>query len=626
MKGGVTSGVTYPLAINELARKFHLKNLGGTSAGAIAAACAAAAEFRRRHSPDFDDMKGFKILEELPMWLGTREHLLQLFRPDASTKVLFDLALKGATYHKARLPRILLRCFRHWPWALALSLLPGLVLIVISLAVGLWESQPALPILRLPAGGTGLRVWFLLTGISGGLFLALSLPAWTLLGRLRAQLRSMVDNNFALSSGMAAVGEDEAPSLTLWLHAKLNEVAGVASGRPLTFGDLWASPVPPAGRHLLKNSDRSIDLKMITTAITHGRPYELPFRKNSLYFQREEMEKLFPGEVVQWMIDHPRPARGDDRVDTDGWYHLPEARDLPVVVATRMSLSFPGLISAVPLGRVDFDRQLTDGQKHAPETVWFSDGGISSNFPIHFFDAMVPRWPTIGINLRQFSADPSTDRGARDRDNVYAIRRRSDGVSEQWRRIYPDTPLAMMIRFFGAVLNTMQNWYDNSYLPLPGYRDRVVEIWQTKYEGGLNLDMDRRTVKHLSHKGLRAGQLMAARFSRPSTSRFQLGWDDHRWTRYRSVMAAMAETNRQLYRVLYRSDDWESLVLRGDDIPPIGSRFDSPSQGAQAWKATNDLLDLYDEWKSMGTSVDPHLGPFRGAPHPRVRMGIRVMN
>ncbi|KAG1385865.1 hypothetical protein G6F59_017159 [Rhizopus arrhizus] len=30
---------------------------------------------------------------------------------------------------------------------------------------------------------------------------------------------------------------------------------------------------------------------------------------------------------------------------------------------------------------------------------WFSDGGISSNFPIHLFDAALPRWPTFAINL-----------------------------------------------------------------------------------------------------------------------------------------------------------------------------------------------------------------------------------
>ena len=44
MEGGITSGVVYPGALGELSQAFRLHNIGGTSAGAIAAAGAAAAE------------------------------------------------------------------------------------------------------------------------------------------------------------------------------------------------------------------------------------------------------------------------------------------------------------------------------------------------------------------------------------------------------------------------------------------------------------------------------------------------------------------------------------------------------------------------------------------------------
>jgi len=47
MKGGITSGVVYPLAIDELARTYKFKNIGGTSAGAIAATAAAALGFNQ---------------------------------------------------------------------------------------------------------------------------------------------------------------------------------------------------------------------------------------------------------------------------------------------------------------------------------------------------------------------------------------------------------------------------------------------------------------------------------------------------------------------------------------------------------------------------------------------------
>jgi hypothetical protein len=47
MQGGMTSGVVYPLAACELATKFRFRNVGGASAGAIAAALTAAAELGR---------------------------------------------------------------------------------------------------------------------------------------------------------------------------------------------------------------------------------------------------------------------------------------------------------------------------------------------------------------------------------------------------------------------------------------------------------------------------------------------------------------------------------------------------------------------------------------------------
>jgi hypothetical protein len=47
MKGGITSGVIYPLAVCELAQIYKLRSVGAASAGAIAAAAAAAAEAGR---------------------------------------------------------------------------------------------------------------------------------------------------------------------------------------------------------------------------------------------------------------------------------------------------------------------------------------------------------------------------------------------------------------------------------------------------------------------------------------------------------------------------------------------------------------------------------------------------
>ena len=47
MKGGITSGIVYPAAILRLKNKYRFRNIGGTSAGAMAAALTAAAEYGR---------------------------------------------------------------------------------------------------------------------------------------------------------------------------------------------------------------------------------------------------------------------------------------------------------------------------------------------------------------------------------------------------------------------------------------------------------------------------------------------------------------------------------------------------------------------------------------------------
>jgi hypothetical protein len=93
----------------------------------------------------------------------------------------------------------------------------------------------------------------------------------------------------------------------------------------------------------------------MTTALNHGRPYRLPFRDPDrlFYFSAEEFNKLFPPIVVNHMISHAPQhdailphAAGCERL-----YAFPDPHDLPVVVATRMSLSFPALLAAIPLCR-----------------------------------------------------------------------------------------------------------------------------------------------------------------------------------------------------------------------------------------------------------------------------------
>src|SRR5437588_8876229 len=92
MKGGITSGVVYPLAVCQLAQSYRFRNLGGSSAGGIAAAFAAAAESNRAAG-------GFQELAKLPGLLGTS--LAKLFQPSPSTRPLFRILVAAIDHqHK----------------------------------------------------------------------------------------------------------------------------------------------------------------------------------------------------------------------------------------------------------------------------------------------------------------------------------------------------------------------------------------------------------------------------------------------------------------------------------------------------------------------------------------------
>lgn len=91
MKRGVTSGVVYPHAIVEIARVYRLRSIGGTSAGAIAAAVAAAAEYRRAQSPGKDDFAGYDGIVAIADEIG--RDMKSLFQPAPRLRPLFDILM-----------------------------------------------------------------------------------------------------------------------------------------------------------------------------------------------------------------------------------------------------------------------------------------------------------------------------------------------------------------------------------------------------------------------------------------------------------------------------------------------------------------------------------------------------
>src|ERR1051325_4584550 len=397
MKGGITSGVGYPLAITELAQEFQFKNIGGTSAGATAAAVAAAAEYRRLAT---GSMAGFDEIAKLPDFLASKTdgepNLLNLFPPTQKMRGLFGLAMAfaGDETPSGKVVNALSRLLFLRPWLTLLCFLPALFLFF---AV---RGQQALGLLGIAVAEAALLV-----------FGVVLLAVVTL---LHAALVTLPRHRFGLSTGRAPA-DCALPGVTDWLHERLQTIAGRGtSDKPLTFGDLWTAGQPDVdAAKLVNDSDgRSVNSQMITTALSHGRPYRLPSENYRFAFRESEFREYFPQAVVDHLIvrgaDYEDGANAElfaaaqnDPAD-DRLYPLPNPWELPVVVAARMSLSFPVLFTLVPLYAVDFTRPK---EKRDYERCWFIDGGLSSNFPMSLFDQPFPRWPTFGINLTGFTEE-----------------------------------------------------------------------------------------------------------------------------------------------------------------------------------------------------------------------------
>jgi predicted acylesterase/phospholipase RssA len=590
MKGGITSGVVYPHALCELARTYRFASVGGTSAGAIAAAGAAAAEHGR-------DRGGFEKLAALPEWIGAGDNLLRLFQPQPGTRPFFRLFTAGLGRTGAgKWLRVAGSALSSFPLAAGFGLAPGLALVVLAL----WTGSGALAVCAVIAG---LVLALLGLTLALGLRLAVGLPK--ALGR----------NMFGLCSGLRSSGETT-PALSEWLADLVDDLAGKESG-PLTFGDLRA---------------KGIDLQMMTTNVTHRRPHRMPWGSRELVFDPSELRRLFPERIVSWMETHP-PRLGDGREAERTRRRLeallplrpfPAPDELPVVVAARMSLSFPLLISAVPLHALDMTRRAARDAVEAVESgragaeplvadvCWFSDGGIASNFPVHFFDTPLPTRPTFAIDLDGFH--PDHPRGTDEAANVYLPSSNTGGLLDSWHRLDPKPGLGSLAGFVSGIVRTMQNHVDATLTHQPGYRDRIVHVRTAPDEGGMNLTMPPHVIEAMTLRGQAAGRALVERFAETPGTATGLSWDNHRWVRYRSALTALAGQLERFGRAWHEAPDGErsyrELVDRGYDVGPAGYRFTTDAQRALALVLTELLAEAGERAEEAETPIE------RGSPRP----------
>jgi predicted acylesterase/phospholipase RssA len=607
MKGGVTSGIVYPLAVSELAKVYSFKNIGGTSAGAIAAAAAAAAEYGRRRG--LAKATAFDGLAALPEWIGKPGRLVDMFRPDPKTRALFSLLMAGLN-PKTTIGKVA---------CVVGQLLIRFPVTALVLAIAVWVVRNWLLV-----GLTGATYVYAITAT---IVLALLLFLVVVLLFLYRQITRTLPANFY---GMSRAYDPNAPiakadsPLTNWLTRYLNELAGKPlSEGPLTFGDLYTAPRPPGDPVPDGPEYKAINLEMMTTALNPGRPYRLPFRDPDrlFYFSPEEFKKLFPPMVVEHMINHtpqrgaiPPYATGCERL-----YPFPDPQDLPVVVATRMSLSFPVLLAAVPLYAVDYTlaQNQDETKPRRAERCWFSDGGICSNLPIHFFDAPFPLWPTFAINLKQFHPDHQTEDGA-----VWLPKNVNSSWLPLWTRFEQPGRFGPLTDFLWAIINTMQNWQDNTQARVPGYRDRLVHVSQRDDEGGLNLNMARDVVTRLSDRGGRAGAALVQRFGDPAQLA-PAGWTEHRWVRFRSCMELTQDWIQELaqaYPQAIASDpSLEQVLMRASGTPPSSYRL-GPADQKRAKKAMDALVLMWQDWHQNGTGFQSE----PPSPTPELRVKARI--
>ena len=319
----------------------------------------------------------------------------------------------------------------------------------------------------------------------------------------------------------------------------------------------------------------------ITTNLSRGTSEQMPFRKRIWAFDPEEFSRIFPADVVHHMVQHADTATDADVVEALGSQLrlLPLPEHLPIIVTARMSLSFPVLLSAVPLYGLTPQR-VDGGWRKKFVRNWFSDGGITSNLPVHLFDRPLPNYPTYAINLGS-SPDVATDPC----DNVFRPIKAGQG------RLPSTLEISSTLDLLGAVFDTMQNWSDNNLIHTAGFRERICMIRLGTGEGGMNLDMSPELIAPLIERGRCAGRNLSSMRTGdltdtgiPASKEASRQWDRHRWTRFRITGAGLGRLVGEVQPAISPSatDGTANYLDLGDEVVHDQSAFPYASDWTEA--------------------------------------------
>ena len=523
MKGGITSGVVYPKVITELANEYRFVNLGGTSAGAIGAGFAAAAEFSRAQG---NGMAGFEILDSIPEEISPRLASLFEANPEHRKTLKYLMALMKA--------------------------------------------------------GTLKKVFSSL---------------WNLL-RIIKSFKKLPKTNYGLCSGLSA-DQNKNLALTDWMNLWLEKTAG-------RLKDAEELPDSPLNFGMLKAN--KIKLRTVTTNLSQRTPVYLPDIQVS-FVKKSDLEALMPENIVNYVASVQDQIPSNTTIkNPDDYYLLPTDDLMPVLLAIRLSLSFPVLLAAFPIYRVDYSKRLKlcENAHDDPEVCWLSDGGITSNFPINLFDSLMPSRPTFGISLGEYhECRQEADKENYPDNRVYLPMKAGQGQSVEIHEVKG------LLGFLMSIFNAAQTWQDTNQTYLAGYRERVVRIALKGDEGGLNLEMPPARIESLTKIGQQAGKTLLQEFD----------LNEHRWRRTLGAYAAIEKALEELEFEYSQAEQPMSAFLDnlinayGSDDPlvtsydpanlekltELKSRIDALIKFAPVWTET----PLRNNWGAAKTMPKP---------------------
>jgi predicted acylesterase/phospholipase RssA len=421
--------------------------------------------------------------------------------------------------------------------------------------------------------------------------------------KLLCQVHSLYRlEGFGACTGMQTPNSN-LPGLTEWLHEGIQKSAGLPFHSPLTFADLWAAPGAPNTSGQTKES-RSIDFRAISTCLSHGRIYEFPQapdEQSQLFFRLSEFSRFFPKDIIDHLRRVSRPlevselkelnrqlsARSevlekdaressaklsdfstkkaasaaalqgafDAKENASKGLLEPDMRllpreHMPILVAVRLSMSCPILFACVPMIGINRDTHPEDASL---ARLWFSDGGIGSNFPIHLFDKAIPRWPTFALRILDQAPRKTSDNKQlqsylpyqhRDGAEDNLLYPRDDGIFTNLSAI--NATLGSFFKLIFSIYTSAKDGHDQSFGRMPDVRNRVVRLYLNRRAGNmLNLKLHPELICNLAlGTGARSGKNVAEAYLQENASEkydWVSAWADHRWVRMNMLIHGLRE-------------------------------------------------------------------------------------